>query len=85
MDWATMFGTVGASGMFLPSQLCSLTSSLVSVPTDPLWTPWSGRAAAGRERLSKQLLQGGQKTAAATHWRPNLPRPLHPPCHTPEQ
>ena len=60
MDWATMFGTVGASGMFLPSQLCSLTSSLVSVPTDPLWTPWSGRAAAGRERLSRQLLQGGQ-------------------------
>ena len=63
MDWATMFGTVGASGIFFPSQLCSLTSSLVAVPTDPLWTPWSGRAAAaaaGRERLSRQLLQGGQ-------------------------
>ena len=62
MDWATMFGTVGASGMFLLSQLCSLKCSLVSVPTDPLWTPWSGRAAAaaGLERLSRQLLQGGQ-------------------------
>ena len=62
MDWATMFGTVGASGIFFPSQLCSLTSSLVAVPTDPLWTPWSGRAAAaaGLERLSRQLLQGGQ-------------------------
>ena len=63
MDWATMFGTVGASGIFFPSQLCSLTSSLVSVPTDPLCTPWSGRAAAataGLERLSRQLLQGGQ-------------------------
>ena len=91
MDWATMFGTVGASGILLLLTLSSWTSSLwdVELPPNNVTRSCLDTVAVLQVDLRPQwdsLLQGGggpMAWPASTRWRP---KPLPRPCshHTPE-